>query len=174
MIKGFALIPKKEEISRDQFHKHWEEVHAPLAQRIKVLRRYVQSHRIAEPVPGFDQFPYEGAAEIWFDDVDAIAHLGDNPDYINGALADEPNFIDQSKLRFLATREEVVIPGPKIERDTPLLKAIFLLKRRTDLGVAEFQMSCCTLWQCHRRSPVLTSSAIRLVANRLSPGWNPP
>ncbi len=139
MIKGFALIPKKEEISRDQFHKHWEEVHAPLAQQIKVLRRYVQSHRIAEPVPGFDQFPYEGAAEIWFDDVDAIAHLGDNPDYINGALADEPNFIDQSKLRFLATREEVVIPGPKIERDTPLLKAIFLLKRRTDLGVSEFQ-----------------------------------
>ncbi len=139
MIKGFALIPKKPGISTEQFHKHWEEVHGPLAKRIKALRRYVQSHRIAEPVPGFDNCPFEGAAEIWFDDLDAITHLGDNPDYIQGALADEPNFLDQSGLRFLATREEVVIPGATIERDTPLVKALFLLRRRPDLSVAEFQ-----------------------------------
>jgi uncharacterized protein (TIGR02118 family) len=139
VIKGFALIPKKQGISTEQFHKHWEAVHGPLAKRIKALRRYVQSHRIEEPVPGFDTFPYEGAAEIWFDDLETIANLGDNPDYIDGALADEPNFVDQSGLRFLATREEVVIAGPTIERDTSLVKAIFLLKRRPDLSVAEFQ-----------------------------------
>lgn len=139
MIKGFALIPKKAGISVEQFHKHWEEVHAPLAKQIKALRRYVQSHRISPPVPGFDQVPYEGIAEIWFDDLATVNGLGDNPDYINGALPDEPNFLDQSKLRFLATREEVVIPGPKIGRDAALVKAIFLLRRRPDLSVAEFQ-----------------------------------
>ena len=35
MIKGFALIPKKAGISDEQFHKHWEEVHAPLARQIR-------------------------------------------------------------------------------------------------------------------------------------------
>lgn len=139
MIKGFALIPRKEGVSVAQFHKHWEEVHAPLARQIKALRRYVQSHRLPQPVPGFDQVVYEGIAEIWFDDLETVNGLGDNPDYVNGALPDEPNFLDQSKLRFLATREEVVIPGPQIDRDTPLVKAIFLLRRRPDLSVAEFQ-----------------------------------
>ena len=75
-----------------------------------------------ESVPGFDEPPYEGVAEIWFDDLDTVTKLGDNPDYVNGALPDEPNFLDQSKLRFLATREEVVIPGPPLERDTPTVK----------------------------------------------------
>lgn len=139
MIKGFALIPKRTDISEERFHKHWEEIHGPLAKQIKLLKRYVQAHRMSEPVPGFDNVPYDGAAEIWFERAEHITALGDNPDYINGALADEPNFIDQSNLRFLATREEVVIPGPQIERDTPLVKAIFLLNRRPDLSVAEFQ-----------------------------------
>ncbi len=139
MIKGFALIPKRADISADQFHKHWEEVHGPLAKQIKALRRYVQSHRLAQPLPGFDNVPYEGIAEIWFDSLENVTQLGDDPDYVNGALPDEPNFLDQSKLRFLATREEVVIPGPKIEADTELVKALFLLKRKPGMSVAEFQ-----------------------------------
>ncbi|NNL86980.1 MAG: EthD family reductase [Myxococcales bacterium] len=139
MIKGFALIPQKAGITREKFHSHWFEIHAPLAKRIKALRRYVQSHRLTEPLPGFDEVPYEGIAEIWFDKLADVTELGDNPDYIDGALADEPNFIDQSRLRFLATREEVVIPGPTIRRDTPLVKAMFLLKRRADMSVEAFQ-----------------------------------
>ncbi len=139
MIKGFALIPQKAGITRETFHEHWEKVHAPLALQIQVLRRYVQSHRLPQTLPGFEDVPYEGIAEIWFDQLSDVMQLGDNPDYVNGALADEPNFIDQSGLRFLATREEIVIPGPTIERDTPLVKAIFLLKRRADMTVAEFQ-----------------------------------
>ncbi len=139
MIKGFALIPKKAGISDEQFHKHWEEVHAPLAQQIRALRRYVQAHRLPESVPGFDEHPYEGIAEIWFDDLDAVTRLGEDPDYVNGALPDEPNFLDQSKLRFLATREEVVIPGPELDRDAQTVKMMFLLKRKAGMSVADFQ-----------------------------------
>ena len=139
MIKGFALIPQKAGITREKFHSHWFEIHAPLAQRITALRRYVQSHRLADPLPGFDAVPYEGIAEIWFDQLSDVTKLGENPEYVDFALADEPNFIDQSLLRFLATREEVVIPGPPIEQDTQGVKALFLLKRRTDMSVAQFQ-----------------------------------
>lgn len=139
MIKGIGLVPKKKDISEAQFHRHWREIHGPLALRIKALRRYVQSHRMSEGVPGFDDVPYHGAAEIWFDDLEGIAKLGDNPDYIEGAWADEPNLFEQDQIRFLATREEVVIPGPAIEKDTPLVKAIFLLRRKPGMSVAEFQ-----------------------------------
>ena len=42
------------------------------------------------------------------------------------------------------------------------------------LGLSKFQMSWCTIWKCHARLPVFTSSASRLVPNRLSPGRKPP
>lgn len=139
MIKGLALIAKKATVTEAFFHQHWRETHGPLALRIKALRRYVQSHRIAPALPGFESVPYDGVAEIWFDTLDIIVNFPNNPDYINGALADEPNFIDQSKLAFLATREHVLIEGPPIAKDTKLVKAIFLLHRLKGMSVADFQ-----------------------------------
>lgn len=143
MIKGFALIPKKPDISRERFHHHWRDVHAPLAKRIKSLRRYVQSHRIDTPVPGFDAIPYEGIAEIWFDDLKSVRTLGDNPDYLGGAYLDEPNFIDPVGPCFLATREQVVIDEVKLDKGTAIAKVLFLLKRKAGMSVADFQ----TYWR---------------------------
>ncbi len=88
---------------------------------------------------GFEACPWDGVAEIWFDDYATLAALPQNPEYIGGAQADEPNFIDTAALAFLATREEVIIGGPPVERDSRLIKAVFLLRRRADLSVAEFQ-----------------------------------
>src|SRR5919198_1683687 len=98
MIKVFALLPKKPGISDEQFHRHWRAVHAPLALRIASLRRYVQSHRLPQPVPGFSGSPYEGAAEVWFDDLQAASRMRESPEYLEGAFRDEPNFIDTSGL----------------------------------------------------------------------------
>ena len=139
MIKGIAMVAKKAGLPDDEFHRYWREIHGPLALRMGNLRRYVQSHRSHYPLPGFDQVPYDGVAEIWFDTLDEIQNLPKNPDYINNAQADEPNFIDVHKLAFLATREHVVIEGPPISQDTAWIKAIFLLRRRTDMTVAQFQ-----------------------------------
>lgn len=132
MIKGFALIPKRPDISDEQFHTHWRTIHAELAFRISALRRYVQSHRLPHVIPGFSS-PYEGVAEIWFDDLATAQGLKDNPEYVDGAFRDEPNFIDVSRLRFLNTRENVVVAGPAG------IKGVFLLKRKPSLSVAEFQ-----------------------------------
>ena len=139
MIKGFALIPKKPDISHEQFHRHWRDIHAPLAVRIKALRRYVQSHRRPDDIPGVPTSPYEGLAEIWFDDLETGRGLGSNPDYMNGAYPDEPNFIADEGPSFLMTRENIVVPGPELAKDAPGVKALFLLKRKPGLSVAEFQ-----------------------------------
>ena len=139
MIKGIAILTKKAGMSDAAFHEHWREKHAPFAFQISALRRYVQSHRTDDVFPGFEHCPYHGVAEIWFDDLDTMVGMADNPEYVEGAKRDEPNFIETDALRFLATREHVFIPGPEIKRDTPLLKAIFLLKRKPDMSVAAFQ-----------------------------------
>lgn len=139
MIKGFAALTKKTGLSKADFHTHWRDIHGPLGLRIKTLRAYVQSHRTDDVVPGFDQCPYDGVAEIWYDDLETMLGMAEDPDYINGAKADEPNFIDTDALLFLATKEHVFIEGPRIDKETPLIKALFLLKRLPGMSVAEFQ-----------------------------------
>ena len=139
MIKGIALVARKPGMSEADFHRHWREVHGPLGLRIAALRRYVQSHRKAPPVPGFEQVPYDGLAEIWLDDLAAMDAFHTDPTYLEGARADEPNFIDMDKLQFLATTERVMFEEIEVRQDTRLTKAVFLLRRKPGMSVAEFQ-----------------------------------
>ena len=139
MIKGIATAARRADFEEAAFHQYWKTTHGPLALQMDNLRRYVQSHRLTQPLPGFEQVPYDGVAEIWFDTLDELLNLPQNPQYQQGAQADEPNFVDMSKLAFMATHEHVVIEGPPMSRDTSWIKAVFLLKRRPDLSVGQFQ-----------------------------------
>jgi len=139
MIKGIATAARRADFEEAAFHQYWKTVHGPLALQMSNLRRYVQSHRLSQPLPGFEQVPYDGVAEVWFDTLDELVNLPQNPQYQTGAQADEPKFLDMSKLAFMATREHVVIEGPPMSRDTNWIKAVFLLKRRPDLSVGQFQ-----------------------------------
>ena len=104
MVKVFALIPRRGDISEQQFHEHWAGPHAQLALRITTLRRYVQSHRVAPKLDGLPEPPYDGIAEVWFDDAAAAASMGEDPNYVDHAHADEPNFIDTEQPRFMRDR----------------------------------------------------------------------
>lgn len=138
MIKVFYLIPKRPDISDEQFHRYWREIHAPFAFRISGLRRYVQSHRIKHA--GFSiSCPYEGVAEVWFDSLDAAKQMRESREYLDGAFADEPNFINTSHLSWIATQENVVLAGPPMAKDTPSIKALFFPKRKPGMSVADFQ-----------------------------------
>ncbi|HZP35423.1 MAG TPA: EthD domain-containing protein [Methylomirabilota bacterium] len=71
MIKRISLLARKEGMTREQFTRHWLEVHAPLARSVPGLERYVQSHILEEferadipTVPG----QIDGIAELWFED----------------------------------------------------------------------------------------------------------
>ena len=79
MINGIALVVKKPGMPDDEFHRYWREVHGPIALQMKNLRRYVQSHRLPQPLPGFEQVPYDGIAEVWFDTLDEIVASGKVP-----------------------------------------------------------------------------------------------
>lgn len=138
MVKVFALLPRRQDVTEEFFHQHWAGPHADLAKRITTLQRYVQSHRTGDGVPGLTPAPYEGIAEVWFVDAATAAGMGEDPNYAEGAHLDEPKFIDVDNLAFVMTEESVVRGGPPVAQDTPGTKAMLLLRRPTGQDPQDF------------------------------------
>jgi uncharacterized protein (TIGR02118 family) len=111
MVKVFALLPRRADVTEDYFHEHWAGPHGELALRITTINRYVQSHRVAPGVSSLSPAPYDGIAEVWFVDLATAAGMADDPNYANYAHLDEPNFIDTEHLAFVMTSEHVVRAG---------------------------------------------------------------
>jgi uncharacterized protein (TIGR02118 family) len=134
MIKGFVFLPKRKDISTEQFHRHWLEVHAPMAQSLQSLRRYIQSHKQDRDIPGFPVAPWQGIAEIWFDDLQTGMQFPRDPGYRDGLQKDEPNFLDVDNMGLIFTREYMLMKPP-----AGGVKVMFLAKRKTGMEVAEFR-----------------------------------
>jgi uncharacterized protein (TIGR02118 family) len=106
MVKAIYLIRRKSGMSAEDFHRYWREVHGAIAARIPGLRRYVQCHAITRDGGGVE---YDGAAEVWFDDMEAVRRAVASPEYA-AARADEARFIDLERTTLIFT-EEVPILG---------------------------------------------------------------
>lgn len=106
MIKLVALVRKKPEMSRDAFRDYWLGTHAPLAAAIPGMRGY--RINIAGDPGGQPPAPYDGSAEIWFDDRAAMeAGLG-SPE---GAVAGADTARFANAIEFLVTEEHVILPA---------------------------------------------------------------
>lgn len=112
MIKIFAMIPRREDVSIKQFHDHWRHPHGTMGRQISTIRKYVQSHRCTSPHMGENAETYEGIAEVWMDSLSDANGLATEPTYVAHAVPDEPNFIDLERLVFFLTEEEVLKSGP--------------------------------------------------------------
>ncbi len=109
MIKLVYCITKKPGLSDEEFFHYWEKVHGPIGARIPRLRRLVQSHRLS--VPGDKHRPdYDGMAELWFDDVQALLAARQSPEW-KASNEDEANFIDHSKVAYFVSEEHIISGG---------------------------------------------------------------
>lgn len=160
MVKVFALIPRRSDISETQFHEHWAGPHAQLAQRITTMRGYVQSHRAAPSLEGIPESPYDGIAEVWFDNAETAAGMGEDPNYADHAHVDEPNFIDTDRLGFVITQEHVLRAGESVAKDAAGIKVLLLLHRSDQLSPREFAQR---LLACEDRLAKLVPTARRVV-----------
>jgi uncharacterized protein (TIGR02118 family) len=110
MIKSISLLTRKEGLSREDFVRHWVEVHAPLAHAVPGLRRYVQSHIVGErrrpDIPTTD-VEVDGIAETWYDDRDAMVRSNASPE-AKALHADGALFI--GRIKSFVTEEKVIIP----------------------------------------------------------------
>jgi uncharacterized protein (TIGR02118 family) len=166
MLKVFSLVPKKPGISDGQFLRHWRDVYAPMVLPIPGVRRYVQNHRLPQSVPGIPSPPYEGVSETWFDNLEAFS-AAQRSEYREALRRDEPNFIDTTSDRIaLFTRENVVLAGPEMAKDTPVVKLLGLAKRKPGMSVAEFQ----DYWRARHAPLVLrTPHLLRYVQGHVLP-----
>ena len=115
MVKFFALIPRAEGVSAQEFHDHWRHPHGSMGRAVPSLRSYVQSHQLHTDVLGEGQAEFEGIAESIFDSVEDGIGFGTEPAYVDHIQPDEPNFVDQSRLEWLYADEEVLVSRPKQE-----------------------------------------------------------
>ena len=88
-------------MSPEDFHRYWREVHGTIAARIPGMRRYVQCHAVAA---GAEPPEYDGAAEAWFDDLEAVRLALASPEYA-AAREDEARFIDLDRTTLIFTEE---------------------------------------------------------------------
>jgi uncharacterized protein (TIGR02118 family) len=106
MIKVVYCISKKAGLTDQDFFGYWKNVHGPMGARIPRLRKLVQSHRLT--VPGDKHQPaYDGMAELWFDDIEALLAARQSPEW-KASTDDEANFIDHLKVAYFVSEEHVI------------------------------------------------------------------
>ena len=109
MVKAVSFFKRKPGISVDEFQSYWRTRHPDAVTQLPGLRRYVQSHTVVsgyrkgEPI-------YDGIAEVWFDDTNAMRALRGTPAY-ERVETDEAKFIDRSTMRLIVTEEHVIKDG---------------------------------------------------------------
>lgn len=121
MYKLTFCLRRKPGMSREEFQRYWRQTHAALvAERAELLgiRRYVQAHTADldglhaafQARNGGAPEPYDGVAELWFDDLEAIAT--DDPARQQAAaelLEDERNFIDLPNSPLWVAEEHTIV-----------------------------------------------------------------
>ena len=110
MIQFFALIPRIDGVSSQAFHDRWRHPHGTMGRMIPTLRSYVQAHHVHTDLLPPEQAEFEGIALSQFDSLKDAREFGAEPYYTKYIQPDEPNFVDQSRLLWLNTEEEVLIP----------------------------------------------------------------
>jgi len=118
MIKVTELLVRKNGMSREEFQDYWRTVHGPLVmsipENIRHVRKYVQSHTLSDwfPFLAGDGPLYDGAAEIWCDNLEAALEMFAEPTYRELIYPDEQKFLDLDKIVILITNGHLIYQQP--------------------------------------------------------------
>lgn len=108
MPKFIAFIKRKPGMAVEDFQSYWRNVHGPSASRIPGIRRYVQSHVRRSAYASGREPLYDGVAETWFEDYEAIRASSGTREY-QDVRADERNFIAPGPLPFIVAQEHLIL-----------------------------------------------------------------
>jgi uncharacterized protein (TIGR02118 family) len=112
-VKLFALIPRRPDLTSEEFHDHYRHPHGTYGRDLIALRGYVQSHQIYTELLGPNQSRFEAVAELWFDNERDLATLHKEPTLVKYMKEDEAKFVDMPNLKIFAGEEEVLRSGPE-------------------------------------------------------------
>jgi EthD domain len=145
MIRLFFPMRRLPHLSLEEFLAHWLDVHAVLNEPFRLIRRYVQYHRLADD-PTREVLakaalsrlePYDGIPSAWYDTLDdmILEHDVDRTPYAAPAVKDHFLFIDDSRSVACFTDEH-----PLVEPNgaAPYV-LVGCLRRRAGVEPAAFQ-----------------------------------
>jgi uncharacterized protein (TIGR02118 family) len=137
VIKSFSFLARRPGLSHEDFVRHWHDVHVPMSHDVPGLRGYIVSTVVEQQtrsdVPGFAMAPFDGLAQVWFDDLDARARAGASAEGKRWH-ADGATII--GAIRMFVAREDRVVPLPA---KRPPLKTLSVIKRKPQLSVDQFR-----------------------------------
>lgn len=107
-IKTVDLVTHKPEMALDAFFRYWREDHGALGAASPAVRRYVQSHTRGSIYAAGRTPAYDGAAMMWFDDMQALRAAAATPEF-ERLRADVANFIARDKSPAVLAAEHVVL-----------------------------------------------------------------
>lgn len=99
------VLYEKEGISRADALRYWRETHGPIVAEVPGVQRYVQQHAVAAPQ---GEPPFLGVASLTFADQAAFGAAAGSPEFA-AAIADMPNFADETRLPTAVTEDVVVV-----------------------------------------------------------------
>ncbi|MGY6251215.1 EthD family reductase [Bosea thiooxidans] len=107
MIKTITLLVKRDDWTKEEFLRYWQDVHGPLASAVTGIRRYVQSEChdeiIRKDIVELD-VPADGVAEVWYDSHEAMMAARKSPEG-QALLADGAKFIGRARTLVVSERE---------------------------------------------------------------------
>lgn len=117
MVKLFAFLARRSDLSHDEFLDHWWNRHGPLIAGEPTLARHIvryEQHARLHPGALSGSEHCDGVTEQWFESMDEFVVLIQEPAYAELIAPDEPRFLDLQRLRFVICDEpRVVIGGSK-------------------------------------------------------------
>jgi uncharacterized protein (TIGR02118 family) len=103
MIKMITLLKRKPGISREEFSRYWLHPHGDIILKtVPGIKKYVQN---PARISGDREYAYDGVAEGWFDDMDALRKA---LKVLQGDIIkeDEEKFLDRSKTASIVVVDE--------------------------------------------------------------------
>jgi uncharacterized protein (TIGR02118 family) len=134
MVKTITFIKRKPGMSVEDFGQYWRTQHAAIVTRLPGLRHYVQCHTIPSGYRNGEP-AYDGVAEVWFDSTEAMRATAKTAEY-QAVRADEPNFIDLSKIDFVITDERIQKDAPA---DPSMVHLAEFVHRKPGMEIEAFQ-----------------------------------
>lgn len=106
MLKFMVVLFRRPDLTADQFRRHLEDVHAPLAKALPGLEKYRQNYAGVSPKqrhPGWDAI-----VELYFESREAMEAAWASP---QGAAsdADLPLFADLNRTTWSAVEEVILM-----------------------------------------------------------------
>lgn len=134
MVKVITFLKRKAGMPVPDFQRYWREQHPGVVTRLPGVRRYVQSHTLLSAYGGGEPV-YDGIAEVWADDTEALRAMNRSADYA-AVQADEARFIDRPTMGIVITEDHLVKGEPV---PSGAAKSVVFLNRKPGLSIDEFQ-----------------------------------